>query len=60
MEAFESFGFFGYAMSTLILIAFMVAILGFAGVLFYFLSKAFHSQDAITVDTKQEALDRPI
>ncbi|CAD2080092.1 hypothetical protein GCM10007358_15620 [Phocicoccus schoeneichii] len=56
----ESFGFFGYGMSTLVLLSFMFAILGFSGVLFYFLSKAFHSQDAITVDTKQEALDREI
>lgn len=56
----ESFGFFGYGMSTLVLLSFMFAILGFSGVLFYFLSKAFHSQDAITVDTKQEALDRKL
>lgn len=44
----------------LIVLSFLFAILGFAAVLYYFLAKAFHSKDAIVVDTPEEALERKI
>ncbi|MCK1976908.1 hypothetical protein LNK15_07565 [Jeotgalicoccus huakuii] len=44
----------------LIVLSFMFAILGFAAVLYYFLAQAFHSKDAIVVDTPEEALERKI
>lgn len=49
-----------YLMMLLVLIAFTVAILGFAAVLGYFLNKAFPGKSSIEVDTPEEALNRKI
>lgn len=56
-----SFGFFGMTLSILIAVSItVVAVLGFGGVVFYFLSQAFNSEDALVVDTREEALNRKI
>lgn len=50
----------GAWLMLLVVLSFVFAILGFAGVLFYFLSKAFDSKDALVIDTPEEALERKI
>lgn len=49
-----------YMMMLLVLIAFTVAILGFAAVLGYFLNQAFPGKSSVEVDTPEEALNRKI
>lgn len=49
-----------YSLMFLIVTAFVFAILGFAGVLSYFLTKALPGKDALVVDTPEEALERKI
>lgn len=44
----------------LVVLSFVFAILGFSGVLYYFLAQAFDSKDALVVDTPEEALERKI
>lgn len=47
-------------MMLLVLIAFTFAILGFAGVLGYYLNKAFPGKSSVEVDTPEQALNRKI
>ncbi|HIW12410.1 MAG TPA: hypothetical protein H9891_04545 [Candidatus Salinicoccus stercoripullorum] len=49
-----------YSMLFLVFAAFVFAIFAFAGVLSYFLTKALPGQDALVVDTPEEALERKI
>ncbi|CAD2075097.1 hypothetical protein [Jeotgalicoccus meleagridis] len=50
----------GSWLMLLVVLSFMFAILGFAAVLYYFLSQAFRGKDALVIDTPEEALERKI
>ena len=53
-------GLIGSWLMLLVVLSFMFAILGFAAVLYYFLSQAFRGKDALVIDTPEEALERKI
>lgn len=49
-----------FPMMFLVFLAFVFAILGFAGVLSYFLNKALPGKDSNVIDTPEEALEREL
>lgn len=49
-----------FGVMFLILVAFVLAILGFAAVLSYFLQDALSSKSSLEIDTPEEALERDI
>lgn len=60
MYVYEMIGGFymNFLSMTAIFAAFIFANLGFAGLLYYFMSIGLNGKDAVTIDTPEEAADR--